>query len=140
MYKKEHIHLKENEVAILRRTEIALVRAMCGARLIEKKRTEDLMEMLGLKKTVIQMVKANRVRWYGHVLRGDDAHVLREAFEFEGKGKRKRGLPKKTWKMQFETRDKPGTKLDDQDSLSKFKKMKKSRKASVTRNKKRQQR
>ena len=26
-----------------------MVRAMCGAKLMEKKRTEDLMEMLGLK-------------------------------------------------------------------------------------------
>ena len=36
-------------MAILRRTERAMVRAMCGAKLMEKKRTEDLMEMLGLK-------------------------------------------------------------------------------------------
>ena len=37
-------------MAILQRTETAMVRAMCGAKLMEKKRTEDLMEMLGLKK------------------------------------------------------------------------------------------
>ena len=56
-------------MAILRRTKRAMVRAMCGAKLMEKKRTEDLMEMLGLKETVLQMAKANGVRWYGHVLR-----------------------------------------------------------------------
>ena len=60
-----------------------MVRAMCGVKLMEKKRTEDLMEMLGLK--------ANGVRWYGHVLRRDDGHVLRKALEFEVMGKRKRG-------------------------------------------------
>ena len=42
---------------------------MCGAKLMKKKRTEDLMEMLGLKETVVQMAKANGVRWYEHVLR-----------------------------------------------------------------------
>ena len=63
-------------MAILRRTE----RAMCGEKLMEKKRTEDLMEMLGLKETVVQMAKANGVRWYEHVLRRDDEHVLRKAF------------------------------------------------------------
>ena len=26
--------------------------------------------------TVVQMAKANGVRWYGHVLRRDDGHVL----------------------------------------------------------------
>ena len=51
-------------MAILRRTERAMMRTMCGAKLMEKKRTdlEDLMEMLGLKETVVQMAKANGVR------------------------------------------------------------------------------
>ena len=89
-------------MAILRRTERAMVRAMCCAKLMEKKRTEDSMEMLGLKETVVQMAQANRVRWYGHVLRRDNGLVLSKALEFEVKGKRKRGQPKKTWKMQVE--------------------------------------
>ena len=95
-----------NEIASLRRTERAMVRAMCGAKLMAKKRTEDLMEMLGLKETVVQMAKANGVRWYGHVLRRDDGHVLRKALEFEVKGKRKRGRPNKTWKTQVEKESK----------------------------------
>ena len=37
------------------------------------------------------MAKASRVRWYGHVLRRDDGHVLKRALEFEVKGKRRRG-------------------------------------------------
>ena len=53
--------------------------------------------MLGLKETVVQMaINVNGVRWY----RRDDGHVLRQALEFEVKGKRKQGQPKKTWKMQ----------------------------------------
>ena len=40
-----------------------MVRAMCGAKLMEKKRTEDLMELLGLKETDVQMAKANGVSW-----------------------------------------------------------------------------
>ena len=62
--------------------------------------------MLGLKETVIQMAKANGVRWFGHVLRRGDGHVLREALEFEVKGKRKQGQPKKTRKMQVEKNSK----------------------------------
>ena len=70
-------------MAILRRAERAMVRTMCGAKLMEKKRTEDLMEMLLLKETVVQMAKAKGVRWYGHVLRRDDGHVLRKALELK---------------------------------------------------------
>ena len=65
-----------------------MMRAMCGAKRMEKKKTEDLMEILGLKEMVVQMAKANRVRWCGSVLRRDDGHVLRKASEFEVKGKR----------------------------------------------------
>ena len=44
--------LRENEMAILGRMERTMV---CGAKLMEKKRTEDLTEMLGLKETAVQM-------------------------------------------------------------------------------------
>ena len=37
------------------------------------------MERLGLKKIVVQMAKVNGVRWYGHVLRRDEGHVLRKS-------------------------------------------------------------
>ena len=84
-----------------------MVRAMCGEKLMEKKRTaEDLMEMLGLKETVVQMVKANGVRRYGHVLRRNDGHVLRKALEFEMKGKRKQGGQVEEGKQECRVRKK----------------------------------
>ena len=61
LYGSETWCLRENEMAILRRTEKAMVRATCGAKLMERKRPEDLMEMLGLKETAVQMAKANGV-------------------------------------------------------------------------------
>ena len=74
-------------MVVLRRTKRAMVRAMCDEKLM-KKRTEDLMEMLELKETMVWMAKANGVKWYGHVLRRDDGLVLRKVLEFEVKGKR----------------------------------------------------
>ena len=65
-------------MVILRRSKRAVVRTMCGAKRMEKKRTDDLMEILGLKERVVQMAKVNGVGWYGHVLRRDDGHVLRK--------------------------------------------------------------
>ena len=111
LYGSETWCLRENEMAILRRTERGMVRAMCGAKLMERRRTEDLMEMLGLKETVVQMAKANGVRWYGHVY---DGHVLRKALEYEVKGKRKQGRPRKTWRSQVEKESKSvGLKKED---------------------------
>ena len=75
---------------------------ICGVKLMDKKGSEVLMEMLGLEESVVQMAKANAVRWYGHIIRSEDGHVLRRALDFEVKGGRKRGRPKKTWRKQVE--------------------------------------
>ena len=102
LYGSETWCLKENEMAILRRTERAMVRAMCGVKLRDRRNTEDLREMLGLEESVEQLARANGVRWYGHVLRKDDEHVLRKALEFEVDVRRRRGRPKKMWQKQVE--------------------------------------
>ena len=50
LYGSDISFLRENEMAILRRTERAMVRAMCGAKLMEQRgQSRDLMEMLALK-------------------------------------------------------------------------------------------
>ena len=49
-------------MAILRRAERAMVRAMCGVIPAEKKNTTELMDMLGLRETIDGLVKANGVR------------------------------------------------------------------------------
>ena len=38
---------------------------------------------VGIEGNSVQMAKANGVRWYGHVFRRDDGHVLRKALKFE---------------------------------------------------------
>ena len=73
--------------------------------------------MLGLKDTVVQMAKTNGVSWYEHVLRRDDGHVLRKALQFEVKGKRKQGRPKKRWKTQVEKESK-SVGLEKEDALN----------------------
>ena len=87
--------LKENKKAILR-TDRVMVRAMCGRKVIDRKTTDEQMDMLGLKESVDGLATANRVTWYGHVLRRDDDSVLRVVLDFEVSGKKKRGRQKKT--------------------------------------------
>ena len=52
LHGSETLYLRESEMAILRRTERAMVRSMCGVKLVDRKNAEELMEMLGLKKTL----------------------------------------------------------------------------------------
>ena len=81
--------LKENEKATLRRTEKAIVRAMGGQRVIDRKTTKEQMVMLGLKETIDRLATANGVRWHGHVQRRDDHSILKVARNLEVSGNRK---------------------------------------------------
>ena len=50
---------RKNEMAILRRTERAMMRAMCGIKIIEKRRSQELMNLLGLKDTLDGLARAS---------------------------------------------------------------------------------
>ena len=55
LYGSETWCLREKELVILRRTERVMIREMCGVKLINKKNTYELMNMLGLDETVDKM-------------------------------------------------------------------------------------
>ena len=74
-------------MAILRRTERAMIRAMCGVKLLDRRNSEELMDMLALKESLDRMAKASSMRWYGHVLRKEGENVIVKALKFEVSGK-----------------------------------------------------
>ncbi|EYC35685.1 hypothetical protein Y032_1001g3353 [Ancylostoma ceylanicum] len=43
-------------------------------------------------------LRAQRLRWYGHVMRRPSLYPTRQAMEMDVAGKRPRGAPKKRWK------------------------------------------
>ena len=45
---------------------------------------------------------ANSVRWYGHVMRREDGHVLRMTLDVEAECQKMNGRLKRTWKNQVE--------------------------------------
>ena len=54
LYGSETWCLRDNEMPILRRTKKAIMRAMCGVKMIEKTRSQEFMNLLGLKNTLNQ--------------------------------------------------------------------------------------
>ena len=87
-------------MAILR-TEKPMMRATSGVKIIEKRRSQELISLLGSKDTLDGLARASGVRWYGHVLRRDNGDVLKRALNYEVAG-RGRGRPNMTWKRQVE--------------------------------------
>ena len=54
---------------ILQKTKRSMMRVICGSQFRNRKRSMDLMVMLGSNKTIDQVAMASSVRWYGNVLR-----------------------------------------------------------------------
>ena len=88
-------------MAILRRTERAMIRAMCGVKLLDRRNSEEL------------MAKASSMRWYSHVLRKEDENVTLKALKFEVSRSTGRRRPKQTWKKQVENEMKKGVVKED---------------------------
>ena len=65
-----------------------MARAMCGKKVVDRKTTEEQMDMLGLKETIDWLATGNGVRCHGHQLRKDDDSVLKVALNLEVSGKR----------------------------------------------------
>ena len=122
LYGSETWCLGLNEIWILQMTEGAMVRSMCGVKLMDKKSTKDLMQMLHLNEAIDQLASVSSVRSYGHVLRTDKNNFLRRALYFKVKGTRKRGRPKKTWlKAVVEHCRKVGLNASDANNRSRWK-------------------
>ena len=79
LYESEAWCLKEKEMASLRRTERAMIRAMCGVKLLDQRNNEKLLDMLDIKESLDRMAKASSMRWCGHVLRKEDENVIVKA-------------------------------------------------------------
>jgi len=77
----------------MNRTEMSMIRWMCGVKLNERKKSEELREL----EPVSLMIKKSRLRWFGHVERKDDNDWVKRCITWEVEGIRPRGCPKKTW-------------------------------------------
>ena len=90
------VPLKRGERFILK------VRAMCGVKLVNKRNTVELMDMLGLKEAADKLAIANGIRWYGHVLRRPEEDVLMKAIVHKVDGKRKQDGLRIKWRDHIE--------------------------------------
>ena len=42
-------------------------------------------------------IQEKRLRWYGHILRRDEDHIIRRATNMKVEGRRKQGQPRRKW-------------------------------------------
>jgi hypothetical protein len=87
----------------LERTEMQMVRRMCGVTLKDRRASDNLRKSLGIE-CITTVRRRNRLRWFGHVQRKPDTAWVRKCMDMEVEGRRGRGRPKLTW-MEVVRRD-----------------------------------
>ena len=114
LYGSETWALRVSDETKLERSDMRMVRYICGAKLSDRISCADLRERLGLEDLKL-VLRKRRLRWFGHVERREEEWI-RKSLVMEVEGKRPRGGPKKTW-MKIVERDMMNMALNRQDAL-----------------------
>ena len=87
IYGTETWAMKADDLRSLERTERMMVRWMCGVSLKDRRRSEDLCNLLGIN-CVADVVRHGRLRWFGHLERKsvDDWVSACRRLTVEGRG------------------------------------------------------
>eukprot|EP00057_Strongylocentrotus_purpuratus_P004695 XP_003729256.2 PREDICTED: Fanconi anemia group E protein-like [Strongylocentrotus purpuratus] len=93
--------MKSSSEQRMEKAEMRMVRWMRRVSLHERKKNKVLLQSMGLM-GVAQVMRMNRLRWFGHVARRKATHWLQRALNFPVTGRRPRGRPRNTWKEAIE--------------------------------------
>src|SRR6218665_437688 len=76
------------------RAEMRMLRWILGVSLRDRRRNEDIREVLGVA-CITDKEREARMRWYGHVMRMEDGCCIKRIMNEEVYGRRSRGRQKK---------------------------------------------
>jgi hypothetical protein len=96
MYGAECWTITKASEALLKRTEMRMLRCILQISLKDKIRNEEILKRCGV--TVIsEKVQEARLKWFGHILRRDEDEPCRLAWNLYIEGDRSRGRPRQRW-------------------------------------------
>jgi hypothetical protein len=93
--------LIEKDKQTINAFDMRCLRCLLGVSLLDHIRNDDIRKRLGIKKTIINIIKAKRLKWFGHVTRSNTAGYVYAAYRDDFKRKRLPGRPRKRWKDQI---------------------------------------
>ena len=77
LYGSETWPMKKEHEAMLERTEMRMIRWMCGVTLRDRQTSSELRERMGVD-PVSEVIRRNRLRWFGHVERKEDTDWVKK--------------------------------------------------------------
>ena len=103
MYGSETWTWSKKDESGMNAVEMRALRRMCGVRLIDRVKNERVRELCECKQSVVNRMKVNKLRWFGHVERMDEERLTKNVYDAERQGARKRGRPRMRWIDHLET-------------------------------------
>ena len=113
LYCCETWELNVADEARLRGVKRRMIKMMCGVRLVDRVSTDLLRDRVGVVVKIENMIIQSRLRWYGHVMRGDISSQIHEVTKVEITGKRKKGRPRKSWEECIKDLERYGLRRED---------------------------
>lgn len=93
--------LTKQDINRLRIFERRILRRICGPELIQgawrRRKNQDLLNFLH-GEDIVRFIKAQRIRWLGHLSRMNDSRVVKKVAEWTPANTRPKGRPRKRWR------------------------------------------
>jgi hypothetical protein len=70
---------------------------IANVRLTDRTRNERVREMCGRKCSIVERMKVNKLRWFGHMERMNDERMTKIIYREERMGERRRSRPRIGW-------------------------------------------
>lgn len=85
-------------------TEMKMLRMSAGVTLKDKLRSSYIRKSLGVDETIVTKLEERQMKWYGHVMRRDEEHIVKKSMNIELPRQARRGRPPNTWIRQMKDR------------------------------------
>jgi hypothetical protein len=101
LYGMETWPMTQRVEACIQSCDRRMLRYMTGVSLRDRVPSEEVARRCGLPQ-VVDILRARRLRWFGHVQRRNGNEALAVVRDWEVEGRRPRGRPRKTWQKTVE--------------------------------------
>src|SRR5215469_6208599 len=95
MYVSETWSLNAKKINDLEVFEMKGLRSMCGVSIRDRVRNVRTREICGWERGLLSMYEENVLKWYGHVMRGEEDSLVGRVTVGSVEGNRGRGRPKR---------------------------------------------
>ena len=96
--------LRKREEQCLEAAQIKFLRHLLGITKLDKERNQCIREKTGTQ-NIVKEIKQYQKKWLQHVQRMDTYRLPKQALQYEPKGRRNVGRPRKRWRDQLHLED-----------------------------------